>query len=81
MNNQEAQEQRSVASRFNEATQYLEKGTRLADYWSSSNKEQREQNKKEVEMWRRRERRLFKVYKILWIFMIIATIYICVKIV
>lgn len=88
MNNKETREQRSVASRLNErvgqlsdAVQYLEKGTRLADYWSNSNKEQRAQIKKEVAMWKKREKRLINFYKVLWVFMIIATIYICVKVV
>ena len=69
------------SSKLKETADYVEAGGRVLNYWRPSNKEGREKAKLEVQKWNNKTKWMRRRYVALWLVIIIATIYICIKVV
>ena len=67
-----AKDMMETANYINKGAGYIEKGTKIAEYWLNGDK--RKQIKAQVEMWKKKEARMTARYIFLWIVMIGGTI-------
>ena len=67
-----AKDMMETANYINKGAGYIDKGTKIAEYWLNGDK--RKQIKAQVEMWKKKEARMTARYIFLWIVMIGGTI-------
>ena len=67
-----AKDMMETANYINKGVGYIDKGTKIAEYWLNGDK--RKQIKAQVEMWKKKEARMTARYIFLWIVMIGGTI-------
>ena len=67
-----AKDMMETANYINKGAGYIDKGTKIAEYWLNGDK--RKQIKAQVEMWKKKEARMTARYIFLWIDMIGGTI-------
>lgn len=63
----------NFTDRLRNGADYIDKGTKLAEYWLNSGK--REQIQTQVKLWEKKASRMIIRYILLWIVMIGGTIY------
>ncbi len=69
------------SDKLKETADYVETSERVFNYWRPSNKEGRDKAKQEVLKWNNKTKWLCRRYVFFWLVIIIATIYICIKVV
>lgn len=67
-----AKDMMETANYINKGAGYIDKGTKIAEYWLNGDK--RKQIKAQVEVWKKKEARMTARYIFLWIVMIGGTI-------
>lgn len=67
-----AKDMMETANYINKGAGYIDKGTKIAEYWLNGDK--RKQIKAQVEMWKKKEARMTARYIFFWIVMIGGTI-------
>lgn len=68
------------AEGFNDATDIFKMGEEILNYWSAENSEEREKLQKEVERIKKRQKKMKRRFIILWITIILITVFICAKV-